>query len=228
MPLTPDSPPDSLPLPFRSHTAHLLATALPFIQPSCRHTVELMTKFLEFSETLKLFQEFHLQNGSFFSSTFHDAAQAGRENGIFGMINYFITDLEGLLGCLTQVCTGNEREIVSMFLNIIRAKNFYDTYGDLLKMGGLFSQNPDSSGSFGKDGLSSLFSQFFQGETGSGSAAGPDIFSGNPAPREEQTAAGTDTESSSTAFSTAGSLTSLLNDEQKETLDLLKSLFNTE
>ncbi|MBO5353504.1 MAG: hypothetical protein J6A77_09420 [Lachnospiraceae bacterium] len=221
----PDSTPDSFPFPFRSHTAHLLAAALPFLQPSCRHPIELLTKFLEFSETLKLFQEFHLQNGSPFSALFHDAAQAGQENGLFGMINFFITDLEGLLGCLSRICTGDEREIISMFLNVIRAKNFYDTYGDLLNMGGLFSQNTDSSDSSFGSGLSGLFSQFFQGETVPGSDGGPTSFSGNPVTPETQPSSEAATSSNTTAFPPGGGLTSMLNEDQKETLELLKSLF---
>lgn len=227
----PDSKPDSFPLPFRSHTAHLLATALPFIQPPYRHPIELMTKFLEFSETLKLFQEFHLQGESFFSSAVRDAAQAGHENGLFGMINLFITDLEGLLGCLTQVCTGDEREIISMFLNIIRAKNFYDTYGDLIKMSGLFSQNPDTSGTpdfFNQGGLSSLFSQFFQGNSNPFASNGPAGFSNAPVSPDSQTCTGTTEENNTAGFPSASTLTSMLNDEQKETLDLLKSLFASE
>lgn len=127
-------------LPFRSHTALLLATALPFLQPPYRHPVELVTKFLEFSETIKLYQEFHSGTGNPFSGLFKELSSSPKEGGLFGLINTFIQDLEGLLCSLSSVCTGNEKEIITMFLNIIRAKNFYETYGDLLNLGSLFSQ----------------------------------------------------------------------------------------
>ena len=75
-----------------------------------------------------------------------------------------------------------------MFLNIIRAKNFYDTYGDLMNLGSLFSQ--DSSVPPTTD--SSDFS--------AGQADSP----------------------------ISGDLTSILNEEQQNTLNLLKSLFSAD
>lgn len=238
----PDQPQGTFPFPFRSHTAHLLAAALPFIQPSFRHPIELMTKFLEFSETLKLFQEFHLQGNNPLSSLFQEASQARRENGFFGLINTFITDLEGLLASLSQVCTGDEQEIISMFLNIIRAKNFYDTYGDLIKMSGLFSQNPESSGMsdlFKESGPGAIFSQLFQGGGNPFSGTSQEESSRPNIPPENSQAAVTNNSLEHPAPSAAspampsglpfpGDLTSMLNEEQKETLDLLKSLFASE
>lgn len=172
---SPDNSSAPTSLPFRNHTAHLLATALPFLQPEYRHPVELITKFLEFSETIKLYQEFHTKSGNPFSGLFQELSQHGKEGGLFGLINTFIMDLEGLLQCLSQVCTGDEREIIHMFLNIIRAKNFYETYGDLLHMGSLFSDETPSSGF---------------------------PFSGDPS--------------------------SMLNNEQQDTLNLLKNLFSND
>ncbi len=226
---SPDYNQGTFPLPFRSHTAHLLAAALPFIQPSFRHPIELIIKFLEFSETLKLFQEFHVQGGNSFSSLFQDALQARQENGFFGLINTFITDLEGLLGSLTQVCTGDEREIIGMFLNIVRAKNFYDTYGDLIKMSGLFSQNPESSGTsvpFGEGGPFAMFSQFFQNGETPVSCTGP--VQENPVQEDIPAPSASSTPPMPGDLPFSGDLTSMLNDEQKETLDLLKSLFASE
>lgn len=176
-------------LPFRSHTALLLATALPFLQPTYRHPVELITKFLEFSETIKLYQEFHTKDANPFSSLFHDIS-AGKEGGLFGLINTFIVDIEGLLNCLSGVCTGNEKEIITMFLNIIRAKNFYETYGDLLNLGSLFSQDSDTA-----------------------------------EPNREQTPPPAPSPS---GFPFSGDLSSMLNSEQQDTLNLLKNLFSTE
>ena len=195
----PDTTPNTTFLTFRSHTALLLATALPFLQPAYRHPVELITKFLEFSETIKLFQEFHLQGGNSLTGMFHEATKIGKEGGIFGLINTFILDLEGLLHGLTGVCTGDEKEIIHMFLNIIRAKNFYETYGDLLNMGSLFGGDaPD---------LSKVF------------------HSGQP-PEQEPSDAQKTSSAENSPFS--GDLSSMLNEEQKETLDLLKSLFSTD
>ena len=198
----PDNGSAPSPLPFRSHTAHLLATALPFLQPEYRHPVELITKFLEFSETIKLYQEFHTKNGNPFSGLFQELSHQGKEGGLFGLINTFIMDLEGLLQCLTQVCTGDEREIINMFLNIIRAKNFYETYGDLLHMGSLFSDGtPD-------------FSTLFPSDTPT-----------EPESASPQTSA---PEASSSGVPFSGDLSSMLNSEQQETLNLLKNLFSND
>ena len=189
---------NSTTLPFRSHTALLLATALPFLQPAYRHPVELITKFLEFSETIKLYQEFHSGNGNPFSGLFKELSASQKEGGVFGLINTFILDLEGLLCCLSSVCTGSEKEIISMFLNIIRAKNFYETYGDLLNLGSLFSQD----------------SPFAEPKETPQSAA--------------ETAEPPSPSTSNTGFPFSGDLSSMLSGEQQETLDLLKNLFSTE
>lgn len=185
-------------LPFRSHTALLLATALPFLQAPYRHPVELITKFLEFSETIKLYQEFHSGTGNPFSGLFKELSSSSKEGGVFGLINTFIQDLEGLLCSLSSVCTGNEKEIINMFLNIIRAKNFYETYGDLLNLGSLFSQG----------------SPFTQPE---------DIPPANAEPADSPAPA-----PAPSAFPFPGDLSSMLNSEQQETLNLLKTLFSTE
>lgn len=207
------------PLPFRSHTALLLATALPFLQPSCRHPVELITKFLEFSETIKLYQEFHGKNGNPFSGIFREATNHNREEGLFGLINTFVVDIEGLLQSLSCVCTGGEKEIISMFLNLIRAKNFYETYGDLLNMSGLFSSE-ESGSPFSLGNLANLF-----GGTSFSSGEQP----GNPQ-NAKPYAQETPQEATSCTTPASGSpipegLTSMLSDDQKETLNLLKSLF---
>lgn len=222
------------PILFRSHTALLLSTALPFLQPSFRHPVELAMKFLEFSETLKLYQEFHLKTG-----ISPEDSLPKPEPGIFGFLNTFILDVEGLLQGLSQVCTGDEKEIIGLFLNLIRAKRFYETYGDLLN--GLM-QGGGLDGMFGGGG-SDLLSSL--------SLLNPDLFSAQPAennanrnadqtmPEEnaEHTANNTSdkteaetSENSNSSFSSSyiDSLTSLLNDEQKETLDLLKTLFTSD
>lgn len=222
------------PILFRSHTALLLSTALPFLQPAFRHPVELAMKFLEFSETLKLYQEFHLRAG-----ISPEDSLPKPEPGIFGFLSTFILDVEGLLQSLSQVCTGDEKEIIGLFLSLIRAKRFYETYGDLLN--GLMQGDglEGMLGGVGGDLLSSL------------SLLNPDLFSsqstgnstvqdaGQTIPEEDAKHRTNDTsnkpeaetseiDNSSFSSSYIDSLTSLLNDEQKETLDLLKTLFTSD
>ena len=72
---------NTAPLCFRSHTAHLLAVALPFLQPAYRQPLELAIKFLEFSETIKLYQESHPT----FREAFFKTGQEGLQNKGWGL-----------------------------------------------------------------------------------------------------------------------------------------------
>lgn len=201
MDYTPEHHPDSSPIPFRSHTALLLSAALPYLQPSYRHPIELALKFLEFSETMKLYREFHMTEGGFFHSREPDASQGNKESGFLGLLNNFVLDLEGLLNSLSKVCTGSEKEVVDMFLNLIRVKNFYETYGDLMKMSFMSSPEPAA-------------------EAETEPATDPE------AKPEAKSETGASPNLGGFPFST--DLTSMLSDEQKETLDLLKNLFSAE
>ena len=192
----PDNAPNDLPLPFRNHTAHLLATALPFLQPAYRHPIELIAKFLEFSETIRLYQEFHAKSQNPFSGLLQDSFRAGKESGLLGMINTFILDIEGLLSSLSKICTGDEKEVIGMFLNLIRAKNFYENYGDILKA---FMSSPP-----------------------------PDPAGPSPSPDSAPPSSGGFSMPDMASLLTGGNLTSMLNEEQTETLNLLKSLFESE
>lgn len=194
----------SSPIPFRNHTALLLSAALPYLHPSYRHPIELALKFLEFTETLRLFREFPTPDKSnmFFPKDSH--ASTGN-SGFFGLINTYVTDLEGLLISLSSVCTGDEKEVIGMFLNLIRAKNFYDTYGELLT-----SQLTDPNS------LAGLFSGL--GNLGNN-------FSGDGDPLSEKKIPDTNP---ANAPASVPNLSGMLNDEQKETLELLKSLFSNE
>lgn len=200
----PDS--STAPIPFRNHTALLLGVALPYLQPAYRHPIELALKFLEFTETLRLYREFHSIPGAYtFSSGAHSfigpdtsAPNFPDNSGFFGLIHTYITDLESLLAALSAVCIGSEQEMISLFLNLVRAKNFYDTYGDLLK-----GQIADA------DGLAGLFSSL--GGFGGMSPS-------------QQSAAESSAVPAQTPF--VPDLSGMLNAEQKETLDLLKSLFS--
>lgn len=258
------------PIPFRSHTALLLSTALPFIQPSFRHPLELALKFLEFSETLRFFQEFH--TGEFPFGSIFPKAEASKESGIFGIINSFVLDIEGLLLNLSKVSTGDGKEVISLFLNLIRAKKFYEDYGDIFNsfltpggdgLNGLFGDGAGNK--FSPTDLLSTLSLLNPGAAfpnfGAGNAAGENSESGNAgvgnaiggnsesgnvaaenshdtntseANTPDKNAPGSTTSSSSTPGSTTPdtsymqSLTSMLNDDQRETLDLLKTLFSTD
>lgn len=205
---------DSSPIPFRNHTALLLSAALPYLQPAYRHPVELAMKFLEFTETLKLYQEFHMTKGSLFYSPPQDTPQTNKETGLFGLINTFILDIEGLLNSLSSVCTGDEKEIIGMFLNIVRVKNFYETYSDLIKMPMMFT--PESNHS----SMSETTSEKTE-ESSYVTPSDEDTYKENPI--QEPTP-----ESLSNIPFFPSDLTSMLNDDQKETLDLLKSLFSEE
>ena len=194
------------PIPFRNHTALLLCAALPYLTPSFRHSVELALKFLEFTETLRLFREFHSCGRPVFSAN----KDSNTDNsGFFHMLGTYITDLEGLLTSLSAVSTGDEKELIGMFLNLIRARNFYETYGDLLK-----SQFTDTNG------LANLFS----GLDGFGSFEG--MFSSKTEPSGSDIRSTPDEAPNAPAF--PANLSSMLNQEQKETLELLKSLVSDE
>ncbi len=192
-----DNEPNTSVLPFRSHTALLLATALPFLQPALRHPVELITKVLELSETMKLYQEFHSPSSSLLSGQFWEGAHNKAESGLFGLINRFISDPEGLLSGLSCVCTGNEKETINLLLNLLHAKNFYENYGDLLKT----FMSPDDS-----PGKPETPAPPPAGTTSADNFSMPDIAS----------------------MMAGGDLTSMLNKEQNDTLNLLKNLLESE
>ncbi len=194
------------PIPFRNHTALLLSTSLPYLQPTYRAPVELAMKFLEFTETL------HTIN--IFSPFSKDISKDNKEAGLFGLINTFILDIEGLLNSLSAVCTGDEKEIIGMFLNIIRIKNFYETYNDLTKMPMMFSPNfnhsPICEPTSNETQESDLQTSEYQ-NTSSEKEVSTNLIESFP----------------NIPFCPSD-LTSMLNDEQKETLDLLKTLFSEE
>lgn len=205
---------NSSPIPFRNHTALLLSASLPYLQPNYRHLVELAMKFLEFTETLKLYQEFHIKNGNLFFSS-QDTPQPNKEAGLFGLINTFVLDIEGLLNKLSSVCTGDEKEMIDMFLNIIRVKNFYETYSDLIKMPMMFS--PESKHSSSKESSSEKDDKDIEEPITT-------FFEDTPS-KEENSQEQNFAPLPNVPFFPSD-LTSMLNEEQKETLDLLKTLFS--
>lgn len=163
MPSHPDDC-SATPLPFRNHTSLLLATALPFLQPAYRNPVELIIKILEVSDTMKAYRTCYAESNNPFSALFRELIQPRGEAGLPGLISTLFTDIEGLLCSLSKVCTGKEQEIVNLFLNLIRAKNIYETYGDLFQMGSMFSEAepstpPPASGTTFSGDFSSMFSE---------------------------------------------------------------------
>ena len=182
---------DSTSVQFRSHTALLLAAALPYLQPSWHPMAELAMKLLELSETMKLYREAP-------KSPLHSTADFPTgESGIFAIISRFVKDPEGLLKNLANVCTGKEREIVTLLLNLMQAKSFYDNYGDILNtfMSADGFSNPFASqpSSTSEENISEDFSM-------------PDMAS----------------------VLAGGDLSSMLNKEQTDTLNLLKNLLDAE
>lgn len=169
---------DSASVQFRSHTALLLAAALPYLQPAYRHPVELAMKFLEFSETIQFCRQNNIPTSEAMH-TLHNSMPADSVfSGITELIYRFVKDPEGLLTNLSPICTEKEKNIVGILLNLFQAKSFYETYGD-------------------------MFSSFMSS----------DIFASTP-PEESK--------------KTEGGLTSIMNEEQLDTLNLLKNLLNEE
>lgn len=171
---------DTTSIPFRSHTALLLAVALPHLQPVYRQPAELALKFLEFSETVKASNEFRLPNAETKGPPHKNPGPSSGLSGIMDLVYRFVKNPEGLLHSLSQVCTGKEKEFVNMLLQLMQAKSFYENYGDILQ--GFMSANA-------ADDFST-----------------PDIAS----------------------MMAGGDPTSMLNQEQTDTLNLLKSLLDEE
>ena len=180
---------DSTSIQFRSHTALLLAAALPFLQPVYRQPAELAMKFLELLETMKVYRNIRTTDSGSARPPQSFAPLTPGLSGIMELVYRYIQDPEGLLHNLSPVCTGKEKEIVNMLLNLMQAKSFYETYGDLLQgfMSAGTATPPEPSGNTGDFSM-------------------PDIAS----------------------MMSGGDLSSMLSDEQNETLNLLKNLLDAE
>lgn len=167
---------DSTPVQFRSHTALLLAAALPYLQPAYRQPVELAMKFMEFSETIQYCSQNHLPKTEALHALHNAMPADSLFSGITELIYRFVRDPEGLLTTLSPICTEKEKNIVGLLLNLFQAKNFYENYGDMFQ---------------------SFMSAGFSKEEASPESAGPE-----------------------------GGLSSMMNEEQLDTLNLLKSLLS--
>lgn len=192
----PDNEQSTLSLPFHSHTALLLAAALPFLQPSYQYPAELAMKFLELSETVKLYREFS------FPHDIPSSPQRKEAPGIFSLISRFIRDPEGLLRSLSSVCADKEKEFVTLLLNLMQAKNFYDNYGDVL------------STLMSADGFGNLFTD-----------QAPSM---QESPAQESPAPEDFSMPDMASLLNGGDLSSMLSKDQNDTLNLLKNLLDAE
>ena len=122
---------DSTPVQFRSHTALLLAAALPYLQPEYRQPVEVAVKFMEFSETIQFCRQNHLPKADALHALHNTMPSDSMFSGIMELIHRFIQDPEGLLNSLSPICNEKEKNIVGLLLNLLQAKNFYENYGDI-------------------------------------------------------------------------------------------------
>lgn len=180
--------------PFRCETALLLYSVLPYITPCYRHLLELIMKFLDFYETYKLYRLIQAEIKEFNEN---EAAPAS-------LIERYVTDVEGLISALAKHSGKNLREITDMIKTLSNAKKLYDLYGvcsDLCE--------PSCSTQCEKD-------------TQTDHDAPDDC----DCPSEDSPQP--DSEPCTTTRQHAPNITSLLgdmlNDEQKETLNLLKTL----
>ncbi len=211
-------------LPFRSHTALLLATALPFLNPSLRHPLELMIKVMELSETVKLYQSFHPTSSTLFPGSFHSSQNSSEkeQTGLWGLIQKYISDPEGLLTSLATVCTGKEKEIVSLLLTLLQAKSIYENYGDILSSF-MTSDAPDFS--FMQNMAGAPDFSFMQNMTStSNTASVPETPSGSDMPFTQNTVSTPDMISQPSPRD----LASMLTPEQTDTINLLKSLLDAD
>lgn len=88
------------------HVMDILKAALPYVDVQSMRTMQVMVKATELMDTINS-QAYEL-------STLNLSEGKG--------------DMEGMLNNIRGFCTGREREIIDTLLNIIKAKNLYNTY----------------------------------------------------------------------------------------------------
>ena len=100
----------------------ILKAALPHVEVQSMRTVQIMVKATELIDTI---------NSRYFElSTLN--LNEGKGN------------MEEMLNSIREFCTGKEREIVDMILNVIKAKNLYQTYQMLSSLN--FNDDSDTEG----------------------------------------------------------------------------------
>ena len=187
---------DSTMISFRSHTALLLAAALPYLQPAYRQPAELALKFMELSETWKLYQE--IPKPGIHTPKPQGSPKKEGLSGILDFVGQYIQDPEGLLHSLIPFCVGKEKDIIVLLLNLMQAKNFYENYGDLLQT-------------------------FLSSDMGQ-----PHEAPSSPAPDADDSFADGFSMPDLASMMSGGDLSSMMSQEQTDTLNLLKHLLDAE
>ena len=123
-----------------SHVLQIIKAAFPHLDSDTQQSAELIVKTGELMEV------------------FENLNQRGTVTA-FSFKNQNI-DIEALLTSIRNVCYDQERELVDTFLNLIKAKNLYDTYTAFASVMATQTENAENP----------------DGETGSGSSGGsPDM-----------------------------------------------------
>lgn len=91
-----------------SHVLEILKAAFPYLDGDMQHSAEIVVKTGELMEAVHRYRNRNTLTAYHFKKN--------------------VVDIEGLLTSIRSVCYDQEREFVDMILNIIRAKNIYDTY----------------------------------------------------------------------------------------------------
>lgn len=109
-----------------SHIMDLIKAAVPYLDDGLKQSLDLIIKVGDLITTM---------------------GTAKQNKTGLSILNIDINsiDIEGLLNSVRKVCYDNEREIVDMILNFIKAKNLYETYTTLTQV--MASQTSDSNDS---------------------------------------------------------------------------------
>lgn len=122
-----------------SHVLEIVKAAFPHLDSDTQQSADLILKAGELMET---FQNFKQKDTV---TTFNIRTQN--------------IDIEALLMSIRNVCYDQERQLVDTFLNLIKAKNLYDTYSAFASVMATQTENTENS----------------KGEPGGGNSSGPDM-----------------------------------------------------
>lgn len=108
-----------------SHVLEIVKAAFPHLDSDTQQSADLIVKT---GELMEAFQNFK-QRGTV--TTFNIRTQN--------------IDIEALLMSIRNVCYDQERELVDTFLNLIKAKNLYDTYSAFASVMATQTENTENS-----------------------------------------------------------------------------------
>lgn len=118
-----------------NHIMELVKAAFPYLDSDSQQSMDLIIKTGELMDVVK---------------------SLNQKNTLTTMsIKKQTIDIEGLLTNIRDVCYEQEREIIDMILNFIKAKNLYSTYASFAGAMASQSENSENSeggGIFGGDG----------------------------------------------------------------------------